>query len=471
MRLLFIVPKLSGGGAEKVIASLASEFSHENETWLVTTMKEDGVKGYALDPQVKYLNLPQWKKEHQLPGAGTKNRSAYQVMLAKPWEEASIPERAFRVARSNVLKLRKNAANSFWQIYRRFRKRTDRWTGQYRDRAFQAQADTLKALKQELGIDCAVSFLNSANYMNVLSACGERTVISIRSCLEGAYAPADVRTEDGRRRLLYACQHADCIVPVSFETADYLKEEFGSGLPVHPIQNYCDVKRIETLAELPVDDAAFMNRIQTAAFVFFTAGRLTDKKGQWHMIRAFREVRKTHPGAVLMILGREGKGDENTADLLRQCIRQNHLENNVYLLGFHDNPYQYLRYADAYLMTSFNEGFPNALTEAMALGIPVISTDCRSGPREILAPHTDSRIKTVAPDYAEYGILVPECSGYRLVAKPCEEQEMILAEAMCRIMEDENLRKKYSEKSRERAEMFSPETILEQWRIVIKGES
>ena len=120
------------------------------------------------------------------------------------------------------------------------------------------------------------------------------------------------------------------------------------------------------------------------------------------------------------------------------------------------------------MMSSFNEGFPNALIEAMALGLPVISTDCRSGPREILAPDTVCTKKTEITEYAEYGILVPECSGETEPVRELEENEIRLADAMIELIENAELRQHYAGKSKERAEQFRPEDIAEQWERLIE---
>ena len=154
--------------------------------------------------------------------------------------------------------------------------------------------------------------------------------------------------------------------------------------------------------------------------------------------------------------------------LLREIIRANGLENNVLLPGFYSNPYPYLARGDVYVCSSFNEGFPNALVEAMALGLPVVSTDCRSGPREILAPDTDCEQKTSVPERAPYGILLPECSGHRLSPEaPPEPEEQYMAEAIESLRADPALREHYREQSRRRSEAFTADEIMRQWQSVI----
>ena len=72
-----------------------------------------------------------------------------------------------------------------------------------------------------------------------------------------------------------------------------------------------------------------------------------------------------------------------------ETIRDLGLEDNVFLLGFKDNPYYYMRRADVFFLSSLFEGFANVLIEAMACELPVVACDCIPGPRELLAPDTD----------------------------------------------------------------------------------
>lgn len=113
--------------------------------------------------------------------------------------------------------------------------------------------------------------------------------------------------------------------------------------------------------------------------VILGVGRLTKQKNFITLIQAFAIVRDRIP-ARLMILG-EG---EDRADL-ESAIEQLGLESDVLLLGFVDNPYQYMFQAAVLVMSSVWEGFGNVLVEAMAAGTPVVSTNCPSGPAEILA--------------------------------------------------------------------------------------
>lgn len=117
-------------------------------------------------------------------------------------------------------------------------------------------------------------------------------------------------------------------------------------------------------------------------------GRLTPAKDYPNLIRAFGLV-KQQRDARLMILGEGELRPE-----LEALVDELGLNDSVALPGFVDNPYAYMAHASVFALSSFWEGLPTVLIEAVGIGTPVVSTDCKSGPREIL-------------DGGKYGILVP----------------------------------------------------------------
>jgi len=122
--------------------------------------------------------------------------------------------------------------------------------------------------------------------------------------------------------------------------------------------------------------------------VILGIGRLAKQKDFYTLIRAFHIVRR-QLDAKLIILG-EGK----ERPVLLSLIHQLGLKDSVDLYGHVENPYSFLNRADLFVLSSAWEGLPNALIEAMALGIPSVATDCKSGPREIL-------------ENGRFGVLVP----------------------------------------------------------------
>jgi GalNAc-alpha-(1->4)-GalNAc-alpha-(1->3)-diNAcBac-PP-undecaprenol alpha-1,4-N-acetyl-D-galactosaminyltransferase len=166
-------------------------------------------------------------------------------------------------------------------------------------------------------------------------------------------------------------------------------------------------------------------------------GRLDPQKGFDLLLRAFAKLANQYQTWNLTILG-EG---ELRADL-ETLSSELGLQDRVQLLGRVSNPHLYLNQADIFVMSSRFEGFPNALCEAMACGLPVISTDCRNGPREIIRNGVD-------------GILVPT------------EDFVSLAVAMEQLMTNENERKCLADRAGEVVQRFSMEKIMAMWETLI----
>lgn len=123
--------------------------------------------------------------------------------------------------------------------------------------------------------------------------------------------------------------------------------------------------------------------------VFLAAGRLTAQKDYPTLISAFSEVNKARPDSRLIILG---DGEDRMS--VEKQIDEQSLKESVFLAGFVENPYCWMKRANVFVLSSRWEGFANVVAESLACGVPVVSTDCPSGPNEIL-------------DGGKYGRLVP----------------------------------------------------------------
>jgi glycosyltransferase involved in cell wall biosynthesis len=185
-------------------------------------------------------------------------------------------------------------------------------------------------------------------------------------------------------RLLYP--RADAIVAVSRGVAEDLAEVIGlSPERIETIYNPVIVPELLEKSKAPLDHPWFAPGEPP---IILGTGRLVEQKDFPTLLRAFERVRR-QISCRLMILGR-GREEKN----LRQLIAALHLEDEVALIGFVDNPFAYMARASVFVLSSAWEGFGNVLVEAMAVGTPVVSTDCESGPAEIL-------------DGGRYGELVP----------------------------------------------------------------
>jgi glycosyltransferase involved in cell wall biosynthesis len=128
-------------------------------------------------------------------------------------------------------------------------------------------------------------------------------------------------------------------------------------------------------ARAPVDHPWFGD----GSSVFVAAGRLRPQKDFPTLLRAFEQVRAKRPARLLVL----GEGPER--ERLEALVRELRITEDVSLHGSTTNPYAYMARACAFVLSSRWEGLPTVLIEAMSCGVPVIATDCPSGPREILA--------------------------------------------------------------------------------------
>ena len=175
-------------------------------------------------------------------------------------------------------------------------------------------------------------------------------------------------------RLLY--RRADAIVAVSQGTAEGFSRATGVPLAaVTVIHNPIVTPTLFTRAALPVDHPWCAD---TEPPLLLSAGRLTRQKDHATLIRAFALVRAARPARLIIL----GEGEDRPA--LEHLVHALGLDDDVQLPGFTINPLAYMAKARLFVLSSRWEGFGNVIVEAMACGTPVVSTDCPSGPAEIL---------------------------------------------------------------------------------------
>lgn len=162
------------------------------------------------------------------------------------------------------------------------------------------------------------------------------------------------------------------------------------------------------------------------------AGRLTYQKSFGFLIRCHANLIRQGIIHDLVILG-----DGEEKEELQSLIKKLGVEETVFLMGFQENPYSWIGKADVFVLSSRFEGFGMVIGEAMALGVPVVSTDCPSGPVELL-------------NNGEYGILVESQN----------KEEM--CNAIKNMLNDKDVRKLYQLKGLERVEHFDESNIIPQ---------
>ncbi len=184
---------------------------------------------------------------------------------------------------------------------------------------------------------------------------------------------------------------------------------------------------------LPLLEPKLVPPPQNSRRILLTAGRFVEVKGFDRLLEAFFELHAQHPDWDLIILG-----DGPLRPVFEKAINQKGLQKRIFLPGRSGNIGEWYARADLFALTSRYEGFPGVLVEALASGLPVVSFDCNSGPRDIIRHEVD-------------GLLVEQGDLTGLIL------------ALDRLMSDESLRKKYAEYAIEARERYSLAKIATQW--------
>lgn len=260
------------------------------------------------------------------------------------------------------------------------------------------------------------------------------------------------------RMSAFVYRFADVVVTNSKASAHICRNKYGLKNTI-TIYNPVNFKKIRNKLQESIPQG--YSDIFKSGKVFINVGRLSPVKGQWHLIRAFKKVVKDYPEVKLVILG-EGILREKLEDLIKKCK----LEDNVFLLGNQENVFSFLKAANCFVFSSLNEGLPNALLEAKTVGLPIISTDCETGPREILAPEVAVDKEISYPYMADDGTLVKPLSGNKIYKNtadhPLEPAEQMLAKSMLKQAGEPTPKKEINIDKR-----FDSKTVVKQWKRII----
>ncbi len=294
-------------------------------------------------------------------------------------------------------------------------------------------------LVRELRPSCILSFLTRANIAAACAARLLRVPVALSERVNtDQHLGAGVGATIARCLVRLTYPLADRVICVSEGVANGLVSDFGvPRAKVKTIYNPVDLARISA------GMAAVAPGIPDRPFVL-AVGRLVPNKNFAMLIRAFSQA-GIAPDLVIL-----GDGPEREA--LERLAAELGVADRVQFPGFAANPYRWMAMAQAYVLPSNAEGFPNGLVEAMACGLPVVSTNCRSGPSEVLAGDASLQVSALYP--AEFGLLVP----------PDNVEAMVEA---LRRLEDVELRQRYGGLSRLRAEQFSVRaTVADYWKTL-----
>jgi GalNAc-alpha-(1->4)-GalNAc-alpha-(1->3)-diNAcBac-PP-undecaprenol alpha-1,4-N-acetyl-D-galactosaminyltransferase len=285
----------------------------------------------------------------------------------------------------------------------------------------------IKVLRQEIIAsqpDVVISFMNSVNVMTILAGWNLNipTIVS-----EHTYPGSNLDVNKIWQLLMkWAYRHADLVTVLTQNALPFYPVEQGYRTIVMPNPVMTPSSEVVTEGVL----------LPTPSLI--AVGRLLHLKGFDLLIKAFHQIQDKYPDWQLTILG-EGPIRSELEDLRSQL----RLTDRVHLPGLITNVTDYLRQADLFVMPSRIEGFPMALCEAMACGLPVLAADCLSGPRDII-------------DDGVNGVLVQT------------EDVDALAAKLDQLMSDPAKRKQLADNAPHILDRFGLEQVMRMWSDAIE---
>lgn len=315
----------------------------------------------------------------------------------------------------------------------------------------------VRELKNQIKPDIAYSFGPTANMVNAFSKTGrEKVWLGLRNYTD---------VEESLKIRLFS-RKADLIICCSKRIEQEMKSKYRFNKTA-TMYNLYDVKAIREQAESvkPVLPWGECDEEGRKIRCMVSMGRDDDMKGFWHMLKIFFLVHEKMPEARLILMG------AGTFESYKKLAQELNITDAIYFAGMQREPYQYLNEGEIYLLTSLNEGFPNALVEGMSLGLAPVCVNCMTGPAEILlesgnASPLDKNTEDggVSAIYGEYGILLPVMSREKnLNPDYISGEERNMADIVLKLLGNDEMLKKYQEAALKRAQCFTYENYVKQF--------
>jgi len=287
----------------------------------------------------------------------------------------------------------------------------------------------LTKLYKKIKPDAVFSFMVYNNLISILAKLLSRCKLNLIMTIQ-IHLSSDLLYARCRRikKFLYknTFKYSSCIAVPSLGVKKDLVEKFNlESEKIKVIHNPINIKEIDRLKNLDF-------RKDKREKYILAVGRLTKQKGYTYLLRAYNLICKSIDEKLVIL----GTGEDEAG--LKQLTEDLDVQEKVLFLGFQKNPYVLMKNASLFVLSSLWESFAIVIPEAMACGVPIISTDCPSGPGEIITN-------------GKNGILV----------RPGDEKA--LAEAILNLLKDKNLRKRFSIEGKRRAKDFRIEKILPQY--------
>ena len=294
------------------------------------------------------------------------------------------------------------------------------------------------------GVKSITSFLARANivniFLNVLYM--HTTIITERTNPMKSFESGFKRSQLKLIQALYS--KADRVVVNSYALKSMYTTFFSMETrKIMVIQNGCNIKKIRSSFQDEISPNT--NELRPLCICI---GRFVKAKGHSELIDVFELVLKQRPDAHLVLVGAGPLEDQ-----IKDKVTRKNLNQSIHFEGFNKTPFQLMYSADLMVVASHWEGFPNVILEAMACGTPVVSTNCETGPKEILA-QSDACFEQDA-QFTDCGVLVPCLNSKKNIET--------MSQAIVKCLNNKAILDKYSAEGLKRIEDFNIEHIKNKW--------
>lgn len=358
-KVLFLIPNLAHGGAEKVLVNLANNMDKTKFDVTVQTLFDVGVNRQYLNSDVKYIG-----GFKRMPRGNT-----YVMKLFSPEK-----------------------------LYKHF----------IRD-----------------NYDIIVSYLEGPTARIVSGCTNPNTKLVSWIHIEQHTKELASKSFRSYKEALDCYSKFDRTVCVSDTVKDDFESIFDTKKPVEVLYNTNESEKIKNLSDEKVNDVNFSKDIIN----IISVAKIVPSKGYDRLMKIHKKLIEKNIKNHIYILG---IGEEK--EKYEKYLAENNLTDTFTFLGYRDNPYKYVKKADLYVCSSRREGFSTAVTEALIVGTPVVSTNC-SGAYELLGENN------------EYGIVT-------------ENDEDALYEGIKKMLTTPDLLEAYAAKAKERGKAFSTEKTV-----------
>lgn len=394
--ILFVYDSLRIGGCERVISVLAREFASRGIPVTILMIKKNKVE-FEMPESVKIVSFEDYSAPDSLTLMGSV------IYIKYKWSSFAAKFKQVFGGRKNYQENVYEARKGLWELYHRY-------------------CGFMRRCFKEHSRDLIISFMDNPNVATLLAARGLSNTVIISERNHPGRDNVQPHIKRYRNRLY---PWADTIVFQTQEERDYYPEA---------------VKKKGVIIENPVKEGLPKPYRGKRRKEIITFCRIDRQKNLPGLIRAFCLIKEQYPEYNLAIYG---KGNQEQA--IRDVIRENHLEERVFLRAYNSDVHKLVYDAAIYVSFSDYEGISNSMLEAMAMGMPVICTDCPAGGAREMIEHQKN------------GLLVPV------------GDEKAMARAMAELIDCPEKAERLGKMAEKINKRCSVENITDQWLKVLYG--